>query len=56
MSAFEFYEKDEVVEAIRVLAVELTKQGKTPREAVASIMEAVSYGIDIVMFDLTERT
>lgn len=54
MSAFGFYEKDEAVETIRILAEELTKQGKSPRETINSIMEAVSYGIDLAMYNILE--
>lgn len=54
MSAFGNFEKDEVVEAIKALAISEREKGKTPREIVTSIMEAVTYGLDTVMSDLNQ--
>ena len=54
MSAFGNYEKDEVVEAIKALAKSEREKGKTPREVVTSIMEAVTYGIDTIMFEMNQ--
>jgi hypothetical protein len=52
MSAFDLNEKDDVVEAIKNLAEFESNRGKTPREILQSIMEAVNYSIDSVMYDL----
>lgn len=54
MSAFGNHDKDEVVEAIKTLAKSEHEKGKTPREVVTSIMEAVTYGLDSAMFDLNQ--
>jgi hypothetical protein len=54
MSAFGNFEKDEVVEAIKALAKSELEKGKTPREIITSIMEATTYGIDSVMFELNQ--
>tara|TARA_R110000868_G_scaffold25358_1_gene98840 strand:+ start:108 stop:287 length:180 start_codon:yes stop_codon:yes gene_type:complete len=50
MSAFGFYEKDSVVDAIEILALHELKVGKSSREIVESIMEAVKYGMDMAFF------
>lgn len=52
MSAFGFYEKDEVVEAIRTLAACERENGKSPRKIAESIMEAVAYGLDSALYEL----
>ena len=52
MSAFGFYEKDEVVESIKVLAEVERKNGKNPREVIESIMEAVTCGLDSALYDM----
>jgi len=55
MSAFGFYEKDEVVEAISMLAKQERERGKSPREIVESIMEATTYGINIALYELKDE-
>jgi hypothetical protein len=55
MSAFGFYEKDEVVDAIKTLAKYEKESGKTPRQIVESILEAQTYAMDQVLFELLEN-
>lgn len=55
MSAFGYYEKDEVVEAIGMLAKQERERGKTPREIVESIMEATTYGINTALYELRDE-
>lgn len=55
MSAFDNYDKDNVVDAIESLARAEQESGATPREIVESIMKTVSYGLDRVMYELTEK-
>ena len=45
MSAFDFYEKDEVIYAVEQLAAEESNRGKELPKILESIMEAVSYAI-----------
>lgn len=55
MSAFGFHPKDEVVSAIEELAKEERLRGKTTRQIVESIMEATAYGIDAVLYNLSDE-
>jgi len=55
MSAFDNYEKDEIVEAIKLLAEKEFLLNKTPREIIASIMEATTYGINDVLYGLRHQ-
>jgi len=55
MSAFGFDPKDAVVEAILDLAREEKLRGKSLREAVESIMEATTYGIHSVLYELDAK-
>lgn len=52
MSAFENYEKDEIVAAIMALSEKEFESGKTPREIIESVMEATSYGINSALYGL----
>ena len=52
MSAFGSYEKDGLVDAIKTLAEAEFALNKTPREIIASIMEATSYGINDALYGL----
>lgn len=52
MSAFGNYEKDNIVDAIKLLAEKEFELNKTPREIIASIMEATSYGINDALYGL----
>lgn len=52
MSAFGNYEKDAVVAAIRELAEKEFALNKTPREIIASILEATTYGMDNALYGL----
>lgn len=55
MSAFDFFEKDEVVESIKTLAKEEKNRGKETPEIVNSIMEAVNYGLTEVLWEERNR-
>lgn len=55
MSAFGFWEKDNVVEAIEVLAKFERERGKTPRQIVESILEATTYALDSALYELREE-
>jgi len=55
MSAFGNYEKDAVVAAIRELAEKEFELNKTPREIIASILEATTYGIDNALYGLRHQ-
>lgn len=55
MSAFGFSPKDEVVDAIKLLAEEEFKRGKTPKEIIESIMDATMCGIRYSSFDLKDE-
>lgn len=48
-SAFDFREKDDVIDAIVELSEVEQSRGKTKQETVASILEAVTYGINQVL-------
>ena len=53
MSAFGNHEKDALVSAIKALAEKEFESNKNPREIIASIIEATSYGIDDVLYGLS---
>ena len=55
MSAFGNYEKDNIVDAIEILAKSEYNEGKSPRQIIESIMEAVTYGITSALFDLRDE-
>ena len=55
MSAFGFTPKDDVVDAIETLAKEEFARGKTPREIVESIMDAVTCGLDRSLAELSRQ-
>lgn len=55
MSAFGFWEKDNLVDAIEVLAKFERERGKTPRQIVESIMEASTYGINSALYELRDE-
>lgn len=55
MSAFGFLEKDNVVDAIEVLAKFERERGKTPRQIVESILEATTYGLNSALYELRDE-
>lgn len=55
MSAFDNYEKDEVVDAIKNLVKDQNNKGKSPREIVKTVMEVVTYGLDVALYDLKDK-
>lgn len=55
MSAFGFYEKDEVVDAIKLLAEAEAAKGKTVRAVVESVMVAVTYGLDHALYNIENK-
>jgi len=55
MSAFGFYEKDSVVDAIETLAKAERDRGKTPKQVVESIMEAMTYGISSALYEVRDE-
>jgi len=55
MSAFDYNEKDDVVDAIRRLAESERNDGKTTREIITSILGTVNYSIDSVLY-IIEQT
>jgi hypothetical protein len=52
MSTFAYIPKDNVVNAIKMLASAENERGASPREVVESIMEAVTYGIDSALCEM----
>lgn len=55
MSAFGYIPKDDLIDAIKHLASAESKRGASPRKVVESIMEAVAYGIDSALCDLSNQ-
>lgn len=55
MSAFGFYEKDNVVTAIIGLAEYEKSKGFLIRETIASILEATNYAVDTVLYNELEK-
>ena len=55
MSAFGFYEKDNLVGAIELLAEKERERGKTPKQVVESIMEAMTYGISSALYEVRDE-
>lgn len=55
MSAFDFREKDNVIDAIVELAMAEENNGKTTREIIVSILEAVNYGIDTALSEQEQK-
>lgn len=55
MSAFGFWEKDNVVDAIETLAKFERERGKTPRQIVESILEATTYGLNSSLYELRDE-
>lgn len=52
MSAFGYYEKDEVVLSIEVLAVEESRRGHSTQQIVESVMEAVTCGLSLAFYSI----
>jgi hypothetical protein len=55
LSAFDFREKDNVIDAIVELAMAEENNGKTTREIIVSILEAVNYGIDTALSEQEQK-
>jgi hypothetical protein len=55
MSAFGFYEKDNLVDAIELLANRERERGKTPKQVIESIVEAMTCGISSALYEMRDE-